>query len=144
MAGASRVRRNEDIARVDNESLTVTRGEFERPGQRNDVLSLRRIVPVEDRMRRRFLEMYRNHVGAVVKLHRAFTHVRGTVLAGVELECVHRGAVIARLRCPTNRPAAWRMFRFSAIRRWPYRRRYTNRHAPAQRLSPASHVLAPA
>src|SRR5439155_22624990 len=65
-----------------------TSRELERAGERDHVLRLGRLVPVERRMRRRFLEVDRDHVGAIVLGNGALEHVRGIVGAGIELERV--------------------------------------------------------
>jgi hypothetical protein len=52
------VSRHEDVARAYDKSLAVASSKFERAGKRNYELRFRRVMPVEGRMRWRFLEVY--------------------------------------------------------------------------------------
>jgi hypothetical protein len=68
VAGAGRVGCDQHVAGPDDESLAVAGGEFERAGERDDVLRLRGVVPVEGGMRRRFLEVRGDDIGALIEL----------------------------------------------------------------------------
>src|SRR5215471_12041379 len=69
--------RYEDVARADDESLTVASREFECARERDDVLPLRCVMPFEGGMWRRFFEMDRHDIGALIQHQRAFEHMRG-------------------------------------------------------------------
>jgi hypothetical protein len=58
--------RHQHVAWTQNESLSVARRKFERPRKRYYVLRLRRIVPIERRMRRGLFEMDCYDVAAIV------------------------------------------------------------------------------
>ena len=86
VAAADVVFGNQHVARPNNELFSITRGEFESPRQRDHVLPLGGIVPVERGVRRRFLEMDRCHIGGVVLGNCAFNEMRSVIGSGVELE----------------------------------------------------------
>jgi hypothetical protein len=88
VAAADIVLGEEHVARPHDELLAVTRGEFEGARERDHELPLGCVVPIERRVRRRLLEMDRDHVGAVVLGDRPLDDMRGFVRAGVKLESV--------------------------------------------------------
>src|SRR6516162_4232038 len=86
MALSDMVHGDQHIARSEYERLPVRGGELERSRQRDHELRLRVGVPIVGGMRRRFLEMDGNHVGAIAFIDRAFEHMRCVVGSRVELE----------------------------------------------------------
>src|SRR5215469_4780883 len=86
MALADMVHGDQHIAGSEYERLPVRGGELERSRQRDHELRLRVGVPIVGGMRRRFLEMDGNHLGAIVFIDRAFEHMRCVVGSRVELE----------------------------------------------------------
>src|SRR5262249_56710833 len=75
-----------DIARSEYERLPVRGSEFKRPRQRDHELRFGIRVPIIRGMRRRFLEMDGNHIGASFLIDRAFQHMRCVIGSGVQLE----------------------------------------------------------
>ena len=86
-------------------------GEFERAGERDDILPFRRLVPVECRVRRRLLEVHGDGVGTLIEIQRAANQMRGIVRAGEEFECVHR--LIALQRSLGAGPAGLQLCEFA-------------------------------
>src|SRR6266545_6560290 len=97
VAGADMVFGEQHIARSDDECLTVAGGEFKGSRQRNDVLRLRIIVPVERGVRRRLLEMDGDYIGAILFVDRAFEHMRRIVGSGVQFECSYHLMLLVRV-----------------------------------------------
>src|SRR5262245_788104 len=86
VALADVVHGDQHIARSEYERIPVRGGELERARQRDHELRLGVRVPIIRGMRRRFLEMDGNHVGAIAFIDRAFEHMRCVVGSRVELE----------------------------------------------------------
>ena len=97
VSAADAVLGHQYVARTQDERLAVAGGELERARQRDHVLRLGRLVPIERRVRRRLLEMDRHHVGAVVLGNGALLDVRSIVRTGLELERMQHERPQARL-----------------------------------------------
>ena len=70
--------------------------ELECPCKCDDVLTLRRFMPVERRTRRRLLEVQSRDVGGLAEGQRSSEKMRGIVGAGEKFERIH-GLIIHRL-----------------------------------------------
>src|SRR5262245_31975215 len=102
---------DQHIAGTQHERLAVAGGEFQRARERDHVLRLGRVMPIERGVRRGFLEMDRHHVGAVVLGNRPLQHVGGVVRAGIKLERMqherpHESAANQRASSRANSPLA--------------------------------------
>jgi hypothetical protein len=58
-------------------------------------------------MRRRFLKVCSDDIGALIERQRAFKHVRGIVLTGVELKGLDRDTLMRPRQRPARRLELW-------------------------------------
>jgi polar amino acid transport system substrate-binding protein len=103
MSGSDIVGRKQYVAGVQHERFTIARAELERTIQRDDILSLWGLVPIERRMRRRLLESNRPHVDKTAFRHARFPDVRRSVGPDVKLyRAYHRDGLSAATPNPLS------------------------------------------
>ena len=75
MTATGMVLGDENVAWVKRERFAASRCELENTGERNHILRNGIVMPVECRMRRRFLELDRQHVDQGSGFDRSLLHV---------------------------------------------------------------------
>ena len=83
MTAADAILSNQNVAGAQHECFSIASSEFESAAQSNDVLALRRFMPIERRMCRRFLELNGYDASELILSNRALRHVRGIIRTGV-------------------------------------------------------------
>src|SRR5580704_10980012 len=102
VTGAGGIGRHKNVTWTNDECLTIASGKFECSSKRNDILALRRVVPVEARMWRRFLEVHSGDVGVPVQGQCALKHMRGVVLTCPKLDRTHCITSNQSRQCPRS------------------------------------------
>src|ERR1700739_28749 len=140
VTGTGGVGCHQNVTWTNDECLTIASDKFECSSKRNNILALRRIVPVEARMWRRFLEVHSGNVGAPVQGQCALKHMRSIVLTCPKLDRTHGITSMQSHQCPARRFAALRTRRSRATPQWRYRRHRRGRRVPVRKRCQAAHA----